>query len=175
MSDASGEDLRRAFDEARRRGTADDEHAGEASLQAMTFRLGGEWYGFHLADLIEIIGGVDITPIPFTAEHVAGVINHRGSVVPVVDLKRVFGLAGRFRRGVGRIVLVASEAQVVGFTADEISAIVTAPVSDLEPPLSTIERVKAEFIEGCLRRPEGLLVLLSSRALIHELRVGREG
>jgi purine-binding chemotaxis protein CheW len=139
MSDASGAGRRRAFEEARRRDEADEELVAEETFQALTFQLGGEWYGFHLADLVEIIGGVDATPIPFTADHVAGVINHRGTVVPVVDLKKVFGLPGRYRRGGGRIVLVSSEGLVVGFTADEISAIVTAPREQLEPPLSTIE------------------------------------
>ena len=174
MTDASGESLRHAFEEARARGDADDQQVSEETVQALTFELGGEWYGFHLADLVEIIGGVEITPIPFTADHVAGVINHRGSVVPVVDLKRVFGLTGRFRRDTGRIVLVSSAGLVVGFTADEISAIVTAPRRALEPPLTTIEKVKADYIEGCIRREEGLLVVLSSHALIHELRARKD-
>jgi purine-binding chemotaxis protein CheW len=175
MSDATADGLRQAFSDVAARGRATVDGTAEETFQALTFRLGGEWYGFHLADLVEIVGGADVTPIPFAAEHVAGVINHRGSVVPVVELKRVFGLAGRYRHGTDRIVLVASAGLTVGFTADEISAIVTAPRAALEPPLSTMERVKADYIEGCVRQPEGLLVILSAHALIHELRARTEG
>lgn len=170
MADSTTDGLRSAFEDAGDRDVDEGATGGEEQVQTLTFRLADEWYGFHLSDLVEIIGDAEVTPIPFTADHVAGVINHRGSVVPVVDLKKVFGLTGRYRRGGGRIVLVQSESSVVGFTADEIADIVTAPRSSVEPPLSTIEKVKAEFIEGCVRRDEGLLVVLSSSALIHQLR-----
>ena len=94
----------------------------------------------------------------------------------MIDLKRVFGLSGRYRRETGRIVLVRREEIVVGFQAVEISDIVRVPTAEIEPPLSTMERVKAEYMEGCIRLDRGLLVLLDSRTLIHELRPhGSEG
>ena len=102
---------------------------------------------------------------------VVGLLNHRGAAVPVVDLKHVFGLPGRYRRDLGRIVLVSSEGILVGFEADAMSDVLTVPRSEIEPPLSTIEKIKAEYIEGCVRRPQGLLILLSAPALIHGLRV----
>ena len=117
---------------------------------------------------MEIIGGVRPTPIPFTPDCITGVINHRGTVVAVVDLKRVFGLRGGARGE--RMVLVQSEGTVVSFEADEISDILVHPVAAVEPPLSTIEKRKADYMEGCIRLDQGVLVLMDTRALIHGLR-----
>ncbi len=168
--DSSGEALRQAFARAAESQGADDEASAEDSVQVLSFSLADEWYGFRLRDLVEIIGGAEPTPVPYTPDFLPGLINHRGSVVGVIDLKRVFGLTGRYRRETGRTVLVRRDEIVVGFQADEISDIVMVQPSEIEPPLSTMERVKAEYMEGCIRLDRGLLVLLDSRTLIHELR-----
>jgi purine-binding chemotaxis protein CheW len=170
MSESTGEALRQAFARAADGEAASDDATAEESVRILSFALADEWYGFRLRDLVEIIGGVEPTPIPYTPDFLPGLINHRGSVVGVIDLKRVFGLTGRFRRETGRIVLVRRDDVVVGFQADEISDIVSVPQSGIEAPLSTMERVKAEYMEGCIRLDRGLLVLLDSRTLIHELR-----
>lgn len=170
MSESSGEALRQAFERAAERRPGEDEETAEDVVQILTFSLGDEWYGFRLRHLVEIIGGVEPTPVPYTPDFLPGLINHRGTVVGVVDLKRVFGLPGRFRRDTGRIVLVRAESVVAGFLADAISDIVGVPTAAIEPPLSTMERVKAEYMEGCVRLDRGLLVLLDSQTLIHELR-----
>lgn len=174
MSESTGEGLRQAFEKAAAQRALDAAGVVEETLQVLTFTLGDEWYGFRLPELVEIIGGVEPTPIPFTQPFIPGVINHRGSIVTVVDLKKVFGLPGRYRKETGRIVLVTSSEVVVGFQADQISDIVSITPSQLEPPLTTIERVKAEYMEGCVRLERGLLVLLASEALIHGLRAREE-
>jgi purine-binding chemotaxis protein CheW len=174
MSDASAEGLRRAFEGAVGRRAGETAEAEEA-IQVLSFSLADEWYGFRLADMVEILGGADPTPIPFTPPFIPGVINHRGSIVTVVDLKKVFGLPTRYRRETGRIVLIRAGDTVIGVEADAISDIVPVRRSEIEPPMSTIEKVKAGMIEGCVRRPRGLLVLLSARALVEELRVRPEG
>ena len=171
MADPTTEGMRKAFaDVASGEGPAGGRL--EETIQVLSFALADEWYGLRLAALVEIIGGVEPTPIPYTPAFIPGVINHRGSIVAVVDLKKVFGLPQRYRKDVGRIILARAGGTVVGFEADELSDIVTIPVSQVEPPLATIEKVKAEFIEGCIRRPRGLLVLLSADALVEGLKVG---
>lgn len=169
-----GDDLRRAFEEASRTERDQADSTVEETVQVLTFSLADEWYGFRLRDLVEIIGGAEPTPIPFTPPYVPGVINHRGSIVSVVDLKHVFGLPGRYRQDTARTVLVQSDGMVVGFQADDISDVVEVPARAIEAPLSTMERVKAAFIEGCIRLDRGLLVLLDSASLVGELRPSRE-
>jgi purine-binding chemotaxis protein CheW len=170
MSESSGEGLRRAFQKVAADREQQAEVRAEQGLQILSFTLSDEWYGFRLTSLVEIIGGVDPTPIPFTPAFIPGVINHRGSIVSVVDMKKVFGLATRYRREKGRVILVGSKGAVVGFQVDAISDVIDVTESQIEPPLSTIEKVKADYMEGCVRLPRGLLVLLDAEALIHELK-----
>ena len=171
MADPTTEGMRKAFADAAARQGAPARPA-EESVQVLSFALADEWYGLPLADLVEILGGVEPTPIPYTPPYIPGVINHRGTIVAVVDLKRIFGLPSRFRRETGRIILVRSGDTSVGLEADALSDIVTVATSQVEPPLSTIEKVKSAYITGCVRRPRGLLVLLSVDALIGALEAG---
>lgn len=175
MSESTGDGLRQAFEKVAHRRAQEEVQQVEETVQVVSFALSEEWYGFRLQSLVEIIGGVDPTPIPFTPAYIPGVINHRGAIVTVVDLKKVFGLPPRHRaEKAGRIVLVRSGDSVVGFQADAISDVVAIREDQIEPPLSTIERVKAEYMEGCVRLDRGLLVLLSADALIHGLKVSPE-
>jgi purine-binding chemotaxis protein CheW len=169
MVEPSGEGLRRAFEKVAAAREEVTESRAEQALQILSFTLSEEWYGFRLPSLVEIIGGVDPTPIPFTPPFIPGVINHRGTIVSVVDLKKVFGLPSRYRREKGRVILVGSKGAVVGFQVDSISDVIDVTESQIEPPLSTIEKVKADYMEGCVRLQRGLLVLLDAEALIHEL------
>jgi purine-binding chemotaxis protein CheW len=174
VSEASGEGLRRAFERiASQRGRGAEGPAEEA-IQVLTVLLADEWYGFRLTDLAEIIGGVEPTPIPFTPPFIPGVMNHRGTIVPVVDLHHVFGLPSGERQATARIALLKSGDAVVGFRVDAISDLVNVTRSALEPPLTTMERAKAAYIEGCVRLERGLLVVLSAEALIHGLEVRPE-
>lgn len=167
-SDASGEGLRRAFERAAAKAGTQEGPVDDA-LRVLTFSLAGEWYGFRLTELVEIIGSVEPAPIPFSSPHVAGVMNHRGALVPVVDLRRVFHLPPQFRRGIGRTVLIRSGTTMLALPADAISDIVAIPPDGLEPPPATMERARAACLEGCAPFAKGLLAVLSARALVEAL------
>lgn len=170
MSDASGEGLRRAFERA----GAERQAAAAAPLaegiRVLTFSLSGEWHAFRLTDLVEIVGGVEPTPLPFAPPFILGVVNHRGAIVPVIDLRRAFSLPVHFRRGAGRTVLVRHAGTTIGFVADAISSIVALDPATIGPPLDTMEPQRARFLEGCVRGDKGLLALLSVPAIIEGLR-----
>lgn len=168
MIDPTTEGLRAAFGDAQAR-AGRPEGTREDVAQVLTFALADEWYGFRLADLVEILGSTEPTPLPFMPPFIPGVINHRGSVVVVIDLKKVFGLHSRYRKDLARVVLVRHGKTVLGIEADAISEIVSISPSQLEPPPATMEKVKAEYIAGCVRRPRGLLAVLSAKAVVEGL------
>jgi purine-binding chemotaxis protein CheW len=170
VSDSSGEGLRRAFERAGAQREAAASAPAAEGVRALTFTLSGEWHAFRLSDLVEIVGGVEPTPLPFAPPFILGVVNHRGAIVPVVDLRRAFGLPVHFRRGVGRTVLVRHGGTTIGFVADSISSIVTLDPASIGPPLETMEAERARFLEGCVRGEKGLLALLSVPAIIEGLR-----
>lgn len=173
MSDASGEGLRKAFERADARRAADAARALAEGVRVITFHVSGEWYAFRLSDLVEIVGDAEPTPLPFAPPFVLGVVNHRGAIVPVVDLRRALGLPIHYRRGAFRTVLVRDGGTTVGFQADSIASIESLAPESIEAPLSTMDASRSRFLEGCVRLPKGLLALLSAPALIDGLKSQR--
>lgn len=173
MSDASGEGLRKAFERAAAQREAAAALPAAERVHLITFHVSGEWYAFRLTDLVEIVGGGEPTPIPFAPPFILGVINHRGAIVPVVDLRRALGLPIHYRRGSFRTVLVRDGATTIGFQADAIASIEALDPSAIEAPFSTMGPERARFLEGCARLPKGLLAVLSAPALIEGLQAQR--
>lgn len=174
MSDASGEGLRKAFERAAAQRTAAAARPLTEGVPVITFHVSGEWYAFRLGDLVEIVGGAEPTPLPFAPPFVLGVINHRGAIVPVVDLRRALGLPIHFRKGAFRTVLVRDGGTTIGFQADSIASIEDLDPEAIEAPFSTMAPERARFLEGCVRLPKGLLALLSAPALIEGLKSQRQ-
>jgi purine-binding chemotaxis protein CheW len=170
VSDGTGEGLRKAFERATTAGGDAGRRVVDERVRVLSFTLGGEWYAFRLEELVEVAGGQEPTPIPFAPAHVQGVVNHRGAIVPVVDLRKVFGLPASYRREMGRMVIVRHEDDVLAFSADAISDVVAIDLTKLEPPLATMEPARARYLEGCLRLDRGILVLLSARTLVEGLK-----
>ncbi len=167
---SGGEDLRRAFERVAAAREAPDQKVAAEGVRVLTFVLSGELHAFRLTDLVEVVGSVEPTPIPFAPPHVPGVVNHRGAIVPVVDLRRAFGLQVHYRRESGRTILVRHGDAIVGFLADAIAAIRSIPATAIEPPLATMEASRARFLEGCVRLDnQALLAVLSVAALFEGL------
>jgi purine-binding chemotaxis protein CheW len=173
VSDASGEGLRKAFERAAAQRTAEAARPLAEGIRVITFHVSGEWHAFRLTDLVEIVGGSEPTPIPFAPPYILGVINHRGAIVPVVDLRRALGLPVHYRRGTFRTVLVRDGGTTVGFQADAIASIEALHADAIEPPFSTMGPERSRFLEGCVRLPKGLLAVLSAPALIEGLKAQR--
>jgi purine-binding chemotaxis protein CheW len=157
-----------AFSVKEEEGTAED-----VTIQILSFSLADEWYGIRINLLREIVRYGDVTPVPFTPDYLAGIINLRGTIIPVVDLKKVFGLDVKEPDSDTRILILKREEMEVGIEADSIAEVLEIPVDSIEPPLSTMEKIKAEFIEGEVQLEKGILILLNAAAVIDELKLNR--
>ncbi len=104
----------------------------------LTFTLGDEDYGVGILKVREIIGMMEITAVPHTPPYVKGVINLRGRVIPVIELRTKFGLEPREYDERTCIIVVevqgASETVQVGMIVDSVSEVLTIPDEDIEPP-----------------------------------------
>lgn len=127
--------------------------------QLVVFLVGGESYGVAIADVQEIIRTPAITPVPRAAEHVAGVINLRGRVIPVIDLRKRFRLPPHDAGRDGRVVVMAVAGQIVGATVDSVSEVLRVPANAIEPPAATLGGSEAH-IRGIAQLEERLIVLL---------------
>jgi purine-binding chemotaxis protein CheW len=138
--------------------------------QYLTFFVAGEEYGLRILRVREIIQYEGVTRIPRTPAWVRGVINLRGSVVPVVDLRSRFGSEGAQPTRSTCVVLaeVQFEGQrvIMGLLTDAVSAVMELPEQDLRPVPSFGTRTRIEYLQGLARVGDRLILLLDVDALL---------
>jgi purine-binding chemotaxis protein CheW len=139
--------------------------------QLVVFQLGAELYGVDIARVHEIIRLQSITRVPRAPSFVEGVINLRGKVIPVVDLRRRFGLPTTEHTRATRTVVVEIGDQVVGIIVDSVSEVLRVSTSTIEPPSPVVAGIDSEYLHGIAKLPERLVILLDlDRVLAREER-----
>jgi purine-binding chemotaxis protein CheW len=145
--------------------------AGGEERQLVVFQLGAELYGVDIARVHEIIRLQTITRVPRAPSFVEGVINLRGKVIPVVDLRRRFGLPLADHTRATRTVVVEIGDQVVGIIVDSVSEVLRVSTATIEPPSPVVAGIDSEYLQGIAKLPERLVILLDlDRVLAREER-----
>ena len=128
--------------------------------QYLTFKLGSELYGLDLLEIQEIRGYTPATPLPNAPMHFKGVINLRGVIVPVVDLRSQFGLSPEQPNKLNVIVVVNVKGRITGLLVDAVADVVEMNPADIKaaPPVSGA--MPPSFIRGMVKIGEQLLIVL---------------
>lgn len=129
-------------------------------LQLVTFRLGKEEFSLDILQVQEIIRHMELTRVPKTPDFVEGVINLRGKVIPVLDLRRRFGLGADERTNDTRIIVVEVDDKTVGLKVDAVSEVLRLPADRVEAPPEIVTGVESEYIKGVGKLDGRLLILL---------------
>lgn len=132
----------------------------DQSEQLVVFRLANEFYGVDIGAVNTIIRMQEITEIPQTPSFVEGVINLRGSIIPVIDLRMRFGLPVEETTKASRIVVVESSGQMIGMVVDAVAETLRLSADDIEPPSPVIASVDAEYLRGVGKQENRLVILL---------------
>lgn len=142
------------------------ESATGKSLQHMTFWLGGELYAVPILSVQEIRRYSAPTTVPDTPAHVLGVINLRGTVVPIIDLRVRFGLAEApiDRRTV--VIVIAVSSKLVGLVVDDVGKVLEARSSEMQPAPAITSSLDTSFISGMLREAQRLVIVLDVDQLV---------
>ncbi len=151
--------------------TADDlfEQQGgveEATAQFVSFRLANEWYALDIARVREVVRCSRLTYLPAAPAHIAGAVNLRGNIVSVTDARRLFGMTAAALTAHSRIVVVESGHLETGLLVDEMGQVLTVPVSQLEPPLVTLDAARAAYMEHVFRFGGRLMAVLRPEKLL---------
>lgn len=128
--------------------------------QYLTFRLGEEEYGVEILKVQEIKGYSAITPIPNTPAYLKGVMNLRGTIVPVVDLRAKFTMAEAEYNQFTVIIVLTVGTKVMGLVVDAVSDVLNIPRADIQATPDFGAQVDARFISGMARAGDKLVVLL---------------
>jgi purine-binding chemotaxis protein CheW len=145
-----------------------DNNAGGKYL---TFRLGEEEYGMAILKVREIIGLMDITAVPRAPLHIRGVVNLRGKIVPVLDLRRKFGLPDAELRRENCIITAMIEAGadslLVGLLVDSVSEVLRVAASEIEP-VPALHDVQLPFVTGLAKGQGRVRILLDIDKVVRE-------
>lgn len=128
--------------------------------QLVLFDLGGEVYGVDIAAVHEIIRMQPITRVPKAPFYVEGVINLRGKVIPVVDMRKRFGLAKVEQTKDNRIVVVDSSGQNIGIIVDAVTEVLRIPADSVETPSEIITTTDSDYLLGIAKRDDTMIILL---------------
>jgi purine-binding chemotaxis protein CheW len=131
-------------------------------IQLVSFMLAHEEYGVEVLKVREIIRMTTITRMPNVPQHVEGIINLRGKVIPIISMRRRFGLMESEDNSHTRIIIMDVCGTLTGFIVDSVSEVIRIHSSEIQPPPSmmTSSGVGQEFITGVINHAERLLVIM---------------
>lgn len=141
-------------------------------LDVLEFLLSYETYAIEMRWVAETYPLKDLTPLPCTPLFVAGIINVRGRILSVIDIRKFFDLPEKGLADLNKVIIVHNEEMEFGILADEILGTRTIPLSEVQPPLPTLTGIREEYLKGVTRERTAILdgsKLLADRNLIvHE-------
>jgi len=129
-------------------------------LQLVSFKLDEIEYGIDILSVHEILRIPEITRLPNTPEYIKGVINLRGNVIPVVDIRLRFGMQQVALTELSRIIVVEIGEKLVGLLVDNVYQVIRLSRSRIDEPHDLIEGISTEFISGIGRLQDRLIVIL---------------
>jgi len=143
-----------------RKNIGDEGVVNALERQFVTFLIGGEVYGVDVTKVQEIIGMTQITHMPNALSFVKGVINLRGSVVPVIDMRIKFNMDEREYDAFTVIIIVEVKQRLVGMIVDSVSDVANIPVGSIQDTPHFTSKIETDFISGIGQIDNNLVIIL---------------
>lgn len=147
------------------------EETAEGQLEILEFLLTYERYGIEMSCVRETCPLKDLTPLPCTPPFVLGLINVRGEIVSVIDLKKFFDLPEKGLTDLNKVIIVHDEEMTFGILADEILGVRLIPGEGIQPSLPTLTGIRDEYLKGITGERtvilDGKRILNDSRIIVH--------
>lgn len=144
----------------------EETEAGERVIEVVEFLLSYERYAVEAACIREVCHMKEFTPLPCTPAFLLGIINVRGQILSVIDLRKFFDLPIKGLTELNRVILLHSDKMEFGILADSIVGSSLIPTSEIQPPLPTLTGIRAEYLKGVTK--DRLIVLEAERILSDE-------
>ncbi len=142
-------------------------HATARELrQFISFSVGEEEYGLELLRVKEVIRVRETTWLPKAPSFVKGIINLRGEVIPIIDLRDRFGLQVQEETPQTRVIVVEVEGRPMGMVVDSVNQVVRVPADQIDPPPPVLGGFSQEFITGVGKLDDKLVILLNADAIL---------
>lgn len=142
----------------------------EDNIQVVTFHIDKEMFAFDIFEVKEIIRVPDITIVPKSPYFIEGVVNLRGTVIPIVDLRKRFKLSPLKNKNRIRIVIVELETSLVGFLVDMVLGIRKINKDVIQKPSAIMSTIDSECTKGVARTEDAIIMLLDIDKILHDER-----
>ncbi len=134
-------------------------------IQLATFSVGDKSFAIDIMRIREILVPRTLSPLPRASDLLEGVITLRGSVIPVMNMRRRLGMTVEPLSDHGRLLIVMLTGQLLALQVDEVREVITVPVGDILPPLQSLSGVGMEFILGVCIASESVCMVLDIDSL----------
>ena len=138
----------------------DQRKDGSELLQLVSFVIGSEEFGVDILCVQEINRMLQITKVPNSPEYVKGIINLRGRVIPVIDLRSRLGLPPKGNDNNTRIIVIEVKGNTIGFIVDSVKEVIRIPQNITEAPPEIVSGINSEFIKAVGKLEDRLLILI---------------
>ncbi len=138
----------------------------DKDLQVVGLRVGRETFGLPIAMVREIVRVPEITAVPNAPDYIEGVINLRGRIIPIVDLRKRFGEKEIRPHKKNRIVVVEMDDRLVGLIVNSASEVLKIPPSEIEPPHSLFQEGELDYVIGVGKLQGRLVILLDLQKVL---------
>lgn len=138
----------------------------DKELQVVGFRIGRETFGLPIGMVREIVRVPEITSVPNAPDYIEGVINLRGRIIPIVDLRKRFGQKSFEPNKKNRIVVVELEARTFGLIVNSASEVLRIPPSDIEEPHNVFQEGELDYVTGVGKLNGRLVILLDVNRIL---------
>lgn len=140
----------------------------QKDCQLVGFRIGEETYGVQIGAVREIVRVPEITAVPNAPEMIEGVINLRGKIIPVMDLRKRFGSSAIQSDKKNRILVVELENRLLGLIVSSASEVLKIPPSEIEPPGAVFAEGESSYVTGVGKLKGRLVILLDIARLLRQ-------
>ena len=130
-------------------------------IQLVSFALDDVEYGVDILNVYEIQKMPQIAHLPNSPDFIKGILNLRGDVIPVVDLRIRFGIEAVEPTDFSRIIIIETENKKIGLFVDNVRKVVRVPLTNVSPPSDIITDLSEEFIDGIGRLQDSLIIILN--------------
>jgi purine-binding chemotaxis protein CheW len=137
-------------------------------IQLACFSLGDKLFAVDIMRIREILVPQKLSPLPCASDLLEGVINLRGSVIPVMNMRKRFGMHVVDDSPVGKLLIVSLVRQLLALVVDDVLEVISVPVADINPPFQTASGVGMEFLLGVCLSNNRVFMILDIDSLLYQ-------
>ena len=150
-----------------------DQNVLREEIQMLTFALEGVTYGVDVHQIREVKNFEGVTPVPYAPDYIKGVTNLRGEVVPVIDMRKRFGLADRKGNDEMGIMVIVQDKHPIGVMVDAVMDVLTIARKDIESAHESLTTSRSEAMLGIAKHNNELIIQLDLRKIVSKDDIGK--